>query len=229
MAGFENAKGDIIGNVAADLQDPPETLIEMMALVEQGHKVVLGTRSEHKGGSWTSDCFYWLMRRFINKKFPSNGFDMSLVRREVITKICRMKEKNTPPLTLLIWTGYPYSVVYYSRGYRPHGVSQFNLEKRIKFFIDSVITFSYLPIRFMSALGMIVSLISFIVGFWIAGSAILGNITVPGWASIMTIIVFFMGTIMTMLGIIGEYVWRTLDEIRGREAYVIDEIYEYKP
>lgn len=226
LAGLEHAKGDIIGNISADLQDPPEIFGKMITLIENGKKVVIGIREKREDYSIFSALFYKLMRAFAIKNFPNDGFDISLSKKEVVKKICQIKEKNSPPLSLIIWAGYDYDIIFYTRKKRIYGKSKFNLGKKIKFFIDSFVSFSYVPIRFISATGIIVSFLSFLYGILVILNAICGYISVPGWASIVSVLTFLMGLIMLMLGIIGEYLWRILDEVRKREPYIIDNIYE---
>lgn len=225
LAGLENSRGDLIGVLTADLQDPPEHFEKMIPLIETGKKLVLGVREGREDKSFFSNLFYWIMRRFAYKHFPAEGFDMILARREVVKKVCAMKEKNAPPMTLMLWAGYDYASIGYLRKKRPFGKSQFNLEKKLKFFVDSFASFSYFPIRLMTALGVIVSCVSLLYGIFVVINGLFGNIQVFGWASLISMMTFFMGMVMLMLGIMGEYLWRALDESRGRDPYVVDEIY----
>ena len=223
--GLRHASGHVVGLIAADMQDPPELFVEMIQKWEAGTKVVMAVRKDRDepfGQRLFSNCYYFLLRRFALKDYPKGGFDTVLLDREVVIAINQIKEKNTNIAGLIVWLGYKSDRVYYTRERRLHGRSGYTLAKKIKFFIDAFVAFSYFPLRFMSFLGILVSIFSFLYGLLIFVNAVFQNIPIRGWATLMVVLSFLLGLIMVMLGVIGEYLWRILDEVRPRPARVVE-------
>lgn len=229
QAGLEYASGDCVGIISADLQDPPELFVEMINNWENGNKVVMATRTDREESfsqKLFSNSYYFLMDRFAIKGYPRGGFDFVLIDKQVVKELNRIREKNTNIMSLIFWLGYSQNSVAYVRQKRQHGKSRWTLSKKIKLFVDSFVSFSYIPIRFMSMVGMITAALSFLYGFFVIINAIFGYIPLQGWTTIIALITFLLGLIMVMLGIIGEYLWRILDESRKRPSYVIDEVFQ---
>ncbi|WP_138755235.1 glycosyltransferase family 2 protein [Paenibacillus sinopodophylli] len=228
QAGLQYATGDCVGIISADLQDPPELFAEMIARWETGKKVVMAVRAgreESFSQKLFSKTYYFLMNRMALKNYPNGGFDFVLIDRQVVQEINQIKEKNTNIMSLIFWLGYSQDTISYIRQERKHGKSKWTLNKKIKLFVDSFVSFSYAPIRLMSAIGVFTAMISFLYGMFVILNAVFGYIPLEGWATIIALITFLLGLIMVMLGIIGEYLWRILDESRKRPAYIIDEIH----
>jgi glycosyltransferase involved in cell wall biosynthesis len=229
QAGLRYASGDCVGIIAADLQDPPELFVEMIERWESGKKVVMATRADREESfsqKLFSNSYYYLMDKFALKGYPNGGFDFVLIDRQIVKEIIKISEKNTNIMSLIFWLGYNQETIPYVRQERKLGKSKWTLSKKVKLFIDSFVSFSYAPIRFMSSIGFLVAILSFIYGVFIVINSIMGTIEIQGWTSIIAIITFLLGIIMVMLGIIGEYLWRILDESRKRPAYIVDEVYE---
>jgi len=229
LAGLQFATGDCIGVVSFDLQDPPEQFIDMLKLWESGKKVVIGERHNRDDPFLTkvfAKLFYVIFRNLAIKDYPKAGFDLVLFDQQVLKEINSFKEKNCHPMILIHWLGFDYEKITYTREKRQHGKSRWTFSKRIKFFIDSFVGFSYSPIRLISIFGICCAIISLFFGLLTLFNKLLGNIPVPGWAGIVIILTFFMSLNMVMLGVIGEYIWRILDESRGRKPYIIDDVYE---
>jgi len=228
QAGIHFAKGDCIGIINADLQDPPELFAEMIKKLETGKRIVIATRRDREDPFFQklfSNSFYFLMSFLAIKDYPKGGFDFVLFDRKVAAEIDRISEKNTNIMSLIFWLGYEKAYIYYVRKKRIHGKSRWTLSKKMKLFIDSFIAFSYAPIRIISFLGLITALMSFLFGSYTVLGSILGKIPVQGFTTLIAIITFLLGLIMIMLGIIGEYLWRILDETRKRPSYIIDKTY----
>jgi polyisoprenyl-phosphate glycosyltransferase len=226
LAGIEAATGDCIGVITADLQDPPELLVQMVGHWRHGTKVVLAVRADREDG-WLqrklANTYYALLQRYALPDYPSGGFDCFLIDRQIRTELLRIREKNTNLMSLIFWLGFSPLMIPYVRRARTKGTSRWTLSKKIKLFIDSFVAFSYAPIRFLSLLGATVALSSFAyAGFVFAAWAFRG-IPVQGFASLIILLAFTAGVQMLMLGILGEYLWRTLDETRRRPAFVVDE------
>jgi polyisoprenyl-phosphate glycosyltransferase len=228
MAGLTHATGDCIGVVAADLQDPPELLLEMADQWKKGIKSVFAVRAEREDG-WIqqlfSNTFYWLIRNVAIPNYPKYGFDFFLADRQVIAEIIEIREKNTNLMSLVYWLGFPCVMIPYKRVRRQKGRSRWTLSKKVKLFIDSFVAFSYFPIRLLSAIGILFSFGAAIYLCIVTYSYFTHRIPVSGWTSLVIIITFSSGLQMTMLGVLGEYLWRNYDESRRRPPYVIDSIH----
>lgn len=229
QAGLKYATGDCAGIITADLQDPPELFTDMLAKWEQGNKIVMAFREGREDSrlqSFFAGTYYFLLDAFALKGYPKGGFDMVLIDRQVVEELTQIAEKNTNLMNLIYWLGHDRSSVSYIRQKREHGKSRWTLSKKIKLLVDSFINFSYIPIRFISAIGVATALASFGYGIFILCVWLfsLVTITVQGWATIVALIAFLLGLIMIMLGIIGEYLWRILDETRKRPGYIVDRV-----
>jgi dolichol-phosphate mannosyltransferase len=166
------------------------------------------------------------VRKFAVANYPDGGFDFFLIDRQIVTELNRIQEKNTNLMTLIYWLGFKPVMIPYVRRSRKKGISRWTLTKKIKLFMDTFVAFSFFPIRILSIIGFIVALISFMYGAFILFYWLFLGIDVKGWVPTMLIITFTGGIQMTMLGVLGEYLWRTLDEARHRPTFVIDEIYD---
>lgn len=229
QAGLNYTTGDCVGIIAADLQDPPELFKEMIEYWRSGKKVVLATREDREESfsqKLFSNTYYMLLEKFALKGYPKGGFDFLLIDKQVVHEVVRIQEKNTNIMSLIYWLGHDQVQIPYVRQERKLGKSRWTLSKKIKLFIDSFVSFSYSPIRFMSFIGVITAILSFLYGVFVIVGTLSGFIELQGWTTIIALITFLLGIIMIMLGIIGEYLWRILDESRERPSYVIDQTFE---
>jgi dolichol-phosphate mannosyltransferase len=227
QAGLTIARGDCVGMIAADLQDPPELFVEMLQHWERGIKAVFAVRADREESrvqTFFSNSYYALMRTFALPDYPSGGFEFFLIDRQVVEQVINIREKNTNVMSLVFWLGFKPVAIPYVRRARQKGKSRWTLSKKIKLFIDSFVAFSYAPIRFLSAFGLIVAASAFFYAVWIVYLFLAHGIPVKGYAPIVILLALTSGIQMTMLGVLGEYLWRTLDESRRRPAFVIDEI-----
>ncbi|MDQ0660061.1 glycosyltransferase family 2 protein [Paenibacillus sp. FSL H8-0104] len=229
QAGLEYATGDCVGIIAADLQDPPEMFREMLDHWKLGKKIVLGTRADREESfsqKLFSNTYYFLLEKLALKGYPKGGFDFLLIDQQVVQEILQIREKNTNIMSLIFWLGHDQVQIPYVRQERKLGKSRWTLSKKIKLFVDSFVSFSYAPIRFMSLIGFFTAVLSIIYGIFVVVSTVFGIIELQGWTTIIALITFLLGVIMVMLGTIGEYLWRILDESRERPSYVIDQTFE---
>ncbi|MBK9008518.1 MAG: glycosyltransferase [Anaerolineae bacterium] len=229
QAGFTVATGDCVGMISADLQDPPEIFLDMISHWEKGSKAVFAVRQdreEHLVQKMLSNTYYSLIRKFALADYPNGGFDFFLVDRQVAADLNRIQEKNTNIMTLVYWLGYKPVMIPYIRRQRTKGKSRWTLAKKVKLFIDTFVAFSFVPIRILSALGLLVAVGSFIYGGYVLFYWYFYGIEVKGYVPIVVALAFNSGLQMAMLGVLGEYLWRTLDEVRRRPQFVIDEIYQ---
>ncbi len=225
--GFHFVTGDAFMILAADLQDPPELILTMVDRWLNGAKYVVAAR-EQRDDSLESRLFariyYRLIRTIAVRDYPEGGYDLSLMSRDFLS-LLRHSAKNINTPLYAFWLGFKPEFVRYTRRRREHGRSRWTFWKRLKFFLDSVLGFSIVPIRFMSAFGLLVALGSFMHAGLIAFNTILHGTTVPGFATIVTLITFLLGLVILMLGVIGEYLWRIFDEVTRKPEAVIDQVY----
>lgn len=226
-AGFKVAHGDCAGIISADLQDPYELLVDMVKKWEQGIKLVIAERKERKESLWQSliSSLYWKMvDKFAVKDYPLGGYDFCLIDRRILSDVNEINEKNTHIFVLIFSLGYSYTIIPYTRNQRNAGKSQWTLSKKTKLFVDTFVSFSYLPIRGISYMGLAISLTSFLYAIIIAASKFIYGNKIEGWTTIIVLVSILGGLILLTLGIIGEYIWRMMHEIRKRPSYVVDEI-----
>ena len=224
-AGLDFCKGDVAIMHATDLQDPPEIIPQLYREWRKGFKIVWGVREKREGETLItrglSRIFYFLMNRLTDVKQPSTGADVFLIDRVVIEAYKQSPEKNTSLIMLIAWLGFSQSYIKYVKEARHAGASKWTFSKRVKLFLDALISFSYIPLRFMSLMGVTSAFLGLIYSIFVFINALRG-LPVQGWASLMIAILIIGGFQMIMLGMLGEYLWRTYDETRGRPKYVIE-------
>ena len=226
-AGLMVSTGDCVGKVSADLQDPPELFIEMIKHWEKGIKAVFAVRKDRKDPFFSkliANTTYSLVRRHAMPDYPKHGFDFFLIDRKIVDEFNKIKEKNTNIYGLIFWLGFEYITIPYVRRARKKGKSKWTFNKKIKLFIDTFVGFSYFPIRILSLIGILVAIASFAYGAFILYNRLIGNVSVEGWTATMIVVTFTAGLQMIMIGVIGEYLWRALDQARQRPSYVIEEV-----
>jgi polyisoprenyl-phosphate glycosyltransferase len=226
-AGLKVARGDAVGVISADLQDPPELFVDMVKQWENGSKEVLAVRKERQDSfpsKIIAKIYYYFLRKYAFPNVPKGGFDCFLIDREVVDNFNKVTETNSPILNILIWLGYNYTTIPYVRQKRKAGKSGFTLGKKIRPVIDSFIGFSDVPIKLLPIIGCIFAISSFGYGITVFYYWFIGKIEVPGWTSTIILVTFIGGIQMIMLGVLGEYLKRALDQSRNRPIYIIDEI-----
>lgn len=231
LAGLSFAKGDCMAVMSADLQDPPYLITQMINEWENGQKVVIAARIDRNEGwlkKFLAHTYYWFLRKLVLENYPRYGFDFFLIDKQVANILIEMREKNSTIYVQLIWTGFIPKVIDYVREERVDGKSMWTYWKRINLFIDTFIVFSYKPIRLISSLGVMMSILGFISAIYFIFEKVVFNTDVAGWTSLVVAVLVLAGVQLIMLGIIGEYIWRNLDETRKRPVFIVDEVYEEK-
>jgi dolichol-phosphate mannosyltransferase len=225
-AGLEHSSGDGAVILAADLQDPPETIPLLVAKWRAGAQVVWAARANREGESAVtkllSRLYYALMRRFADVQPNPGGADFLLVDRRVVEELRASPEKNTSLLSLIQWMGFAQDEITYTKEARHSGRSNWTLRKKLKLAVDSFVSFSYAPIRLASAFGLLFALSGFAYAAVVAIRAIVLGSPVQGWSSMMCVLLIVAGVQLVMLGILGEYLWRVFDESRGRPRYIVE-------
>jgi glycosyltransferase involved in cell wall biosynthesis len=223
LAGFKEATGDAVINISADLQDPVKLIPQMLEKWQDGAETVICYRTD-RSDSILSKLFsrlaYGILRISL-PQIPPGGFDFVLMDRKVMDAFNSFDVRHRFFQGDLLWTGYRTSFIPYVRLKRTIGKSQYNFGKKMKNFLDAVLDVSYLPIRFISLMGLITSSLGLVYSITILFSWLNGKTPFAGWAPIMITILLVGGLIMLMLGVIGEYVWRINEEVRKRPNYVI--------
>lgn len=223
IAGLREVTGDAVVNLSADLQEPIALIHEMIAKWKEGNEIVIGHRIDREDGfiaNKASNIFYKLMQ-YVNPKMPKGGFDFMLIDKKALEVLNQIDERNRFFQGDVLWLGFNTAFIPYTRLKRTIGKSQWSLSKKLKYFIDGLLNTSYVPIRLMSFLGICFSFFGFLYALVIVYNRFIHNTPFTGWAPLMIIILIIGGLIMLMLGIIGEYVWRTYDETRKRPIYII--------
>ena len=224
--GMQRANGDCVVLMAADLQDPPETLPDLIREWQSGNQVIWAVRIRREGEKARtlgfSRLYYWIMRHVVGMhEMPATGADFCLMDRRVVNALHQFSETNASVFALITWMGFRQKAIPYVKQARLHGRSGWNLEKKLKLAVDSVTSFTYLPIRLMSYLGFLVAVIGFFYAVFVVFNALHGH-PPQGWTSLMVVVLVIGGIQMLMMGVLGEYLWRALDESRHRPKYLIE-------
>ena len=231
LAGLNVCTGDCAVTKQADLQEDSELILQLYDKGKEGNKVVLAVRGERDEPAikkFFANLYYSIVRKTIDDKMPKGGFDCYLLDRQAIEVLLKLDEKNSSLSLQVLWIGFKSDKVYFHRKDREVGKSRWTFSKKFKLVVDSMMSFSYFPIKFMSGLGVVMAILAFI---WILEVLIeycaIGT-PVKGWSTLMCLVLFSSGMILLMLGVLGEYVWRTLDATRNRPVFIVDTIVESK-
>ena len=226
LAGLSVCTGDCAVTKQADLQEDSTLILEMYESWKKGNKVVLAvrrSRDENAVKVFFANMYYAMVRKFVNKDMPVGGCDCYLIDRKVIEVLERLDEKNSSLTLQVLWTGFQTDMVYFDRRDREKGKSRWTFAKKFKLVLDSMMSFSYVPIRFMIGMGILFDIFALILLVSVLVEYFTKGVPILGWASLMCVILLGFGLILSMQGILGEYVWRTLDASRARPPFIIDE------
>ena len=226
-AGMDYALGDAVVVIDADLQDPPELILEMVKKWREGYEVVFAVRAEREGESWfklaTAKAFYRIVYKITDVDIPLDTGDFRLLDRKVVDAMNSMRERHRFLRGMSSWVGFKQVGVEYKRAARFAGETKYPLKKMMKFAVDAITSFSYFPLQVATYLGFILGLLSFVAIIVViilrlsASQALLGQATT-------LIAVLFLGSIQLItIGILGEYIGRLYDQVKGRPLYVVSE------
>jgi len=221
LAGWEHATGDVVINMAADLQDPPKQVTAMLREWKAGNEIVISYRQSHgtsNAKKVTSRLFYKMMLPNV----PPGGFDFALIDRKPMNAINSLTEKNRFYQYDILWAGFRVKFIPYDKLERKIGKSQYNFIKRFRNFYSAFLNVSYFPLRLLTTIGGIVAFSGFLYALNIVYTYFVHKTPFNGWAPIMIVTLIIGGLIMLMLGVLGEYIWRILDEVKRRPNYIID-------
>lgn len=227
LAGLFHCTGDCAVTKQADLQEDSTLILEMYESWKRGNKVVLAIRKERQENPvkvFFANMYYAIIRKIVNKNMPAGGCDCYLIDRNVIEVLKLMDEKNSSLTLQVMWVGFQTDMIYFVRKDREVGTSRWTLGKKIKLVMDSVMSFSYFPLRMMTFFGVAFNVVALILLIEVLIEKFTHGTPIAGWASLMSVLLCGFGLVMLMLGMVGEYVWRTLDATRPRPPFIVDEV-----
>jgi len=231
-AGFDFACGAAVIPIDADLQDPPELIVPMVAKWREGFDIVFATRKRREGDSWfkrtTARYFYEIFDRITDVPVPHDTGDYRLIDRRVVDVLVRLPERTRFMKGLFAWVGFRQTSVTFDRQPRHAGDTKWNYWRLWNFALDAITSFSSLPLKIWSYLGVAISLFAFLFALFLAGLKIIRGIDLPGYASLMVAVLFFGGVQLISLGIIGEYLARMYSEVKGRPLYLVRDTWGFE-
>ncbi|MDJ0593722.1 MAG: glycosyltransferase family 2 protein [Pleurocapsa sp. MO_226.B13] len=231
-AGLDYARGAAIIPIDADLQDPPELIVQLIAKWREGYDVVYATRRSRRGETWlkqlTAKAFYQTLAKMSPVPIPANTGDFRLLDRKVVDAIKKLPEKTRFMKGLFAWVGYKQTSILFDREPRYGGNSTWNYWKLWNFALDGITSFSFLPLKVWSYVGVIISLISLFYALFLVIRTLILGVDVPGYASLMVAILFLGGIQLITLGVLGEYLGRVYEEVKGRPLYFVREEYGFE-
>lgn len=227
-AGIDFATGDAVIPIDADLQDPPELIAVLLQKWEEGFEVVLAKRKSRSTDSWlkrnSAKCFYKIHNRLADFKIPDNVGDFRLMDRVVVEALKKLPERKRFMKGLFAWVGFKSVTIEYDRQMRISGKTKWNKWKLWNFALDGITSFSTLPLRIWSYLGVLFALIAFCYGSWIILRTLINGADLPGYASLFVAVLFIGGVQLIGIGVLGEYLGRIYQETKQRPVYVVRKI-----
>ena len=226
-AGIDHASGAAVVPIDADLQDPPELIEALVERWREGYEVVYATRRTRQGETWfkrfTANAFYRVLDRLTEVPIPRNTGDFRLIDRRVVDALKRLPERTRFMKGLFAWVGFRQAQVLYDREPRRAGRTTWSYWRLWNFALDGIAAFSSTPLKVWSYLGLAISLCAFVYAAFLIGRTLLYGADVPGYASLMVVILFLGGVQLVTLGVIGEYMGRIYTEVKGRPLYLVRE------
>lgn len=232
-AGLAHSTGEVVVPMDADLQHPPEAIADMLAKWRAGYDVVYAVRHARTGQGFAekmfAKAFYWCFENLSEVPLPREAGDFRLMDRRVVDAINRMPERSRFMKGIFAWVGYRQTGVTYVQGERAIGLTKWNFFKLLRFAFDGLTAFSNFPLRIWSGIGAVISGLAFLYILARIIRAIVWGIDVPGYESILASVLFLGGVQLLTLGILGDYLGRVFDEVKGRPLYIVREVYSFPP
>ncbi|HCS74893.1 MAG TPA: glycosyltransferase [Clostridiales bacterium] len=231
-AGLDYVQGQAIVIIDADLQDPPEVIPRMLEKWREGYDVVYGKRLKRQGETVfkkaSAHIYYRVLGALTDGNIPKDTGDFRLIDRKVCEAVKKLPEKNRFLRGMVNWVGFNQTAVEYVRDERWAGETKYPLRKMLKFAADGIFSFTYKPLKLATYIGLLLSAVGFIYLLYVLYQKLFTNTAQTGWASIMAVILVFHGITLVILGIIGEYIGRIYEEVKGRPLYIVKETIGFK-
>lgn len=232
-SGMSSAGGDLIAVMAADLQEPPELVLELAAKVrDEGFDVVVGTRSgrdDAASARAASSLFWRFYRRVVVPEMPPGGVDVFACTRRFAAELLALEESRSTLVGLLFWLGFRRGEVAYHRLARRHGKSAWSFRRRVRYTLDSIFAFSDLPLRLLEGLGLLGIATAVLLACVVVFARLAGQVQVPGYAATAVLVLFFGGLNALGIGIVGEYVARAFENTKRRPAWIVERRQDFRP
>lgn len=230
LAGLEFSTGDLVAVMDADMQDPPELLIEMVGYLQDEYDVVYTRRKNRNGEppirSFFAKLFYKLINKMSEVEIVDGARDYRMMKRYVVDSILQLKERCRFSKGLFVWVGFNSKIIEFEHTDRAKGKTKWSFGKLFRYGIEGMVSFSNFPLRIASILGIVISVVAFIYMLYIVIKALIFKNPVAGWASMTSIILFIGGVQLVLMGIIGEYLGHMFTELKGRPNYIVKSIYK---
>lgn len=224
-AGLGAAEGDAVITMDGDLQHPPELIPAMIAKASEGFEVVYAIRTRNDSEGWLkvipARAFYWMLNRLSSLDLPDGGADFRYMSRPVVDALLQMPERHRFLRGMSRWVGYSQAFIEYDRSARSAGRSKYTFGRMARFAFDAIINFSALPLRIASLLGLFLSFLGGVYFVYALAARALTESTVPGWTSVIGVVLLLGGVQLACLGIMGQYVGRMYDEVKGRPLFLV--------
>lgn len=223
-AGTLHSSGDYVTFTYADLQDPLSLISTSFDLAEEGFEMVWASRKNAASGSLFSAMYSKLMRKHVSANYPKNGFDVVFFGKKAAEQLNQNIENNSSVFLQLLTMGFKQTQFEYEKQSRMHGASKWTLAKKIKLFVDSFVAFSFAPIRWVTLVGIVLFVLGLCFTTYLVVRKVMYNDLAEGWPMLMSVLIMGFGITNISLGVIAEYLWRTLDAARKRPVFIVDEI-----
>jgi len=228
-AGMDAARGEVVVPIDVDLQDPPELILEFVKKYDEGYDVVVGKRADRTTDTHakriSAELFYKMHNKISDIEIPHNVGDYRLMSRRVVEELKKLPETQRFMKGIFAWLGFKTAVVEYKREERAAGDTSFNGWKLWNFALDGITSFSTAPLRIWLYVGIVLSFIAFLFGAWIILKTLLFGVDTPGYASMLTVVLFLGGIQLMGIGILGEYIGRIYLESKNRPIYIVEDEY----
>jgi len=228
-AGLLHSKGDAVVMIDGDLQDPPEFISSLYRTFLEGYDVVYGIRRHRRGESWfkliTATWFYRIISKLSRTEIVQNVGDFRLLSRRVVNILNQMPEQHRFLRGMVPWIGFKQTGIYYERDARTKGTTKYSLRRMLRLSLDGITSFSVVPLKLIMMMGFMVSISGFAYAAYAIYEKVVMNMTVPGWTSMIVIILVIGGFQLLCLGVVGEYIARIHDEVKQRPLYTVEGVY----
>lgn len=223
--GMEYAKGDYIAVMAADLQEPPELVLDFFRILSSGAAdITIGRRESRDDpplSRWSATVFWRFYRKVVFPDMPPGGVDIFACNRAVASEILKLQESRSSLVGLLFWVGFRRAEVPYQRRAREHGQSGWSFSKKVRYLLDSIFSFTDLPLSILVTVGFVGGALTLAAAVIVSTSYLLGSIQEPGYTPLMLVILFSTFSLLSALGIVGSYVWRAFENTKQRPSAIV--------